>query len=329
MPRVQEGYAAGVNSVYIVNCVDIQFVSCIIGRVAHLLTKYCYRTAIFLIVVCLPAVWVHPLHAGSSETDRPQVVSRQEIVEAMRQRGDYDPTATTNGARFQAEVALYLVRQARERDPEGPPLFLGHEAWFQAFLEVTGRTVETAPMYALLAYRHEQDMEIDYRTDRVIREVKKGDRPKLAVNVVIWWPKKAGGTARYSYQDTLSTPRLKVTNRRVMTYRLLDFGDRVVYDGIKGLTGRPTSGILGFLFRIIGEGRVVQSRMAISEDGLQVSRARAKKAFMGVTATVTVSPDGRTEKDVPEDRPDLMALEERLKRPLEIDYVPLGAFKER
>ena len=58
-----------------------------------------------------------------------------------------------------------------ERDPDGPPLFIGHEEWFRSFLAVTGHTEHTAPRYALLNYRYEQNMEVDYRLDRVIREV--------------------------------------------------------------------------------------------------------------------------------------------------------------
>ncbi|MYF16419.1 MAG: hypothetical protein F4215_03125, partial [Gemmatimonadetes bacterium] len=54
-----------------------------------------------------------------------QVVSRTEIIEAMRQCSDYDPTATTNGARFQGEMILYLAQKARARDPQGLPLFIG------------------------------------------------------------------------------------------------------------------------------------------------------------------------------------------------------------
>ena len=75
------------------------------------------------------------------------VVDRSEVLEAMRQHGDYDPTATTNGARFQAEAVLYLARQARDRDPDGLPLFIGYEDWFRAFLAVTGRTEHTAPQF--------------------------------------------------------------------------------------------------------------------------------------------------------------------------------------
>ena len=107
----------------------------------------------------------------------------------------------------------------------------------------------------------------------------------------------------------------------MITYRLLDFGDWAVYDEIEGITGRPMSGVLALLFQVIGEGHITHSRMAISEDGIQVSRATAEKAFMEVTTTVTVYPDGTMEKDVPADRSDLLELERRLKQPLEIDYV--------
>ncbi|MDE2799712.1 MAG: hypothetical protein OXI94_13710, partial [Gemmatimonadota bacterium] len=234
-----------------------------------------------------------------------QVVSRAEIVEAMRQCGNYDPTATTNGVRFQGEMILYLAQKARARDPQGLPLFIGYENWFRAFMAVTARTEDAMPQYAQLSYQHKQNMEVDYRVGRVIREIVEAPTPELAVNVRIWWEDQPGKPDRYSYMDTLSTPNLKVTNRRVMSYRLLDFGNWVAYDEINGLTGRPTSGILGFLFRIIGEGRILQTRMAISKDGLQFNRATAKKGFIKRIDTVTVYPDGKMEKDVPPNRPDL------------------------
>ena len=94
------------------------------------------------------AVWflflqTQALHAAATEGDRLRAVSRQELLEVMNQQKDYDPTATTNGARFQAEVLLGLARQARARDPEGAPLSVNHEDWFQGFLEVIGRTLES------------------------------------------------------------------------------------------------------------------------------------------------------------------------------------------
>ena len=208
-----------------------------------------------------------------------QVVSRAEVVEAMRQCDDYDPIATTNGVRFQGEMILYLAQKARVRDPQGLPLFIGYENWFQAFMEVTARAEDAMPQYALLSYQHKQNMEVDYRIDRVIREIVEAPTPELAVNVRIWWEDQPGKPDRYSYMDTLATPNLRVTNQRVMSYRLLDFGNWVAYDEINGLTGRPTSGILGFLFRIIGEGRILQTRMAISKDGLQINRATAQEGI--------------------------------------------------
>ena len=251
------------------------------------------------------------------------VVGRSDVLEAMQQHyGNYELTVTTNGA-WLADVVFYLARQARERDPDGLPLFIGHEAWFRSFLEVTGRTEDTVPEYALLNYRYEQNMEVDYRLDRVIREVVEGPMPELALNVRVSWEDGPGRPDWYSYLDTLSPPRFKVTNRQVITYRLLDFGDWIVYDEIEGITARPESGVLALLFQLIGEGRMTHSRIAIAKDGIQVSWTTAEKAFMEVTTTVTVHPDGTMEKDVPAGRSDLLELEKRLKQPLEIDYVEL------
>jgi hypothetical protein len=42
-----------------------------------------------------------------------------------------------------------------------------------------------------------------------------------------------------------------------------------------------------------------------------------------VETTVTVYADGRTEKDLPANRPDLVALEARLKQALEVEYLPM------
>jgi hypothetical protein len=253
----------------------------------------------------------------------PRPVGRQEILQAMRESQGYDPTATTNGVRFQSEVLRRLARQARARDPAQAPLFIDHQEWFRAYLEKTGLSAERAPLFMRLAYDHAQDMEVDYRRERVLEGVEPGPPPQLALNVCIWWPEGADRPRKYSYEDLLASPRVKVTNERLLSYRLLDFGDMTVFGDIRGLRGRPTSGILGLLFQLIGEGHLVENRMAVSEDGLQVSRARARKSFFEVVSTVTVYPDGRMEKDLPPGRPDLAALEARLKRPLKLVHPPL------
>lgn len=261
--------------------------------------------------------------SATSRSPEARVVSSEEILVAMRGSQGYDLTATANGARLQAEVLFRLIQEAQARDPQGPPLFVGREEWFTAYLERTGLAAEKAPLYVRLAHEHGQDLEVEYRVGRVVEAVAQGPLPRLAANVRIWWPERKGGRNSYSYDDVLSTPRLRVTNKRVISYRLLDFGDMVVYGEIEGLFGRPTSGVLGLLFDIIGEARVEENRMAISADGLQISRARGRKAFIEKTLTLTVYPDGRTERDLPPNRPDLVALETRLKQPLKVTYRPL------
>ena len=250
-------------------------------------------------------------------------LSREQILAAMAPSRGYDVRATTNGARFQSEVLRRLAREAQAGDPGQQPLFIGHEEWFSAYLEKAGVAAEAAPLFVQLSHRFRQDMEIDYGADRVVSPGSSGPAPSLAINVCIWWPEERGIADSYSYEDALSTPRLRVTNERVITYRLLELPDMVLFGDVEGLRGRPTSGILGLLFRLIGEGRVVENRMALSADGLQVARARAKKALFEVVSTVTVYPDGRTEKDVPAGRTDLASLEAVLKRPLAFRFRPM------
>ena len=246
-------------------------------------------------------------------------VTTDQIAEAMRRCSGYDPTATTNGGRFQAEVLLHLA-DAAERRGVAAPLFVGHQEWFDALLDVRGLTAARAPLYCRLARDFGQDLAYEFRTEKVVERVVKGPKLRRALSVLVGWPATNGKPDRYSFEDLLSRPTLQVTNHRRVSYRLLAFEDRVMLDGIDGLTGRPNSGALGLLFSVIGEGRVVEYRMAVAKDGLQVSRARAKKAFFEVESTVTVQPDGKAEKDVPKNRPDLAALDGKLAEPVEVRY---------
>lgn len=265
------------------------------------------------------------LIAGAGEARAAgRVVSRAELLAAMRASRGFDPTATTNNPRFQAEVLLQLLRSAASADPEAAHLFLGHREWFDAYLERTGLAAERAPLFARLALEHRQDLEVDARPGRVVEGVVAGPPPRLAANVTIGWPAGRPDKQRYSYDDTLAIPDLRVTNERVIVYRLVDYGDLVVYDEIEGLRGRPTEGFLGFLFDVIGEGSVRWNRMALSTDGLQVARARATKGPFAVESTITVFPDGRVEKDLTPGRPDLVPLEQRLLEKRKLRYRPLG-----
>lgn len=261
------------------------------------------------------------LLAGAGVVAPPRALGQQEILEAMNASQGYNVTATTNGPRFQAEVLMRLARKARAEQPDGPGLLIGHAEWFFAYLARTGLTEEKAPTYMRLSYEHQQDLEIDYRTERVI-DGEGPDRPEFAALVRMWWPDRPGAPASFSYVDLASTPQLKVTNQRRIVYRLLEVNGMVVYGQIEGLRGRPTSGLLGALFQVIGEGDLKESRMMLSYDGLQISRTRAEKWAIGVTQTVTVYPDGRAEKDLPANRPDLVGIAARLEAPLRIRYRP-------
>jgi len=274
------------------------------------------RHALLLALATLLATT--PVRAATPE--EPSRVSFEEIRAAMAQIRGYDFLATANGGRFQAEVLLSLARSAQEKRPQGPPLLVGHDEWFRALLQVAGIPAERASTYARQAWLHKQDVVMEYRPSRVIRQVIQGPSPHMALDVTISWPAAPGAPSEYSYEDTQSTPHLKVTNKRVITYHLLDYGDMVAVDQMEGLTGRPTTGALGVLFSVIGEGHIVEYRMVVTPDGLQVSRGRARKAFFDVATTLTVRPDGRTEKGVP-DEPRFRDIKRRLTAPLEIRYV--------
>ena len=239
----------------------------------------------------------------------------------MRQHGDYDILATTNRGRFTSELLLLLVREAREQPGSIRPLYIDSEDWFYAYIETAGVTADEAPESTVLGMEHGQRLLLEFRPGRVVNVVKKGPVPELAVNVRAWWPEAAHPADKYSFTDTTSTPKLKVTTHREITYRLLEFEDMVVIDKMDGVTGRPLTGVLGKLFAVIGEGALKYSRSTVTGDGLQVIRAKSKK-ILTVWATVVVTPDGIATKGVPDDRPDLKAIEVRLKSDLEIDYVP-------
>ena len=273
--------------------------------------------------VLLAALFPSGAGAQSCSAD---TVSHEELGEALRfaarSHRDYDIQATTNTTRLLSAVYLRLARRALNEDRDGGVLFIPADRLFSEYLNVAGLDGEDeAPEAQRLAYQYDQGVHIDYHGDSIISEIKKGSLPILALNVRAAWPDRPDGIRKYSFVDSLSVPKLKVTNHQVITYRLLDFGDMVAYDKIEGLTGRPLSGLLGALFSVIGEGGVKYSRFILSEDGLQIVRARAKKIFFK-TATVTIQPNGHAEKDLPPDRPDLEEIEERLKQDLDIEYYP-------
>jgi hypothetical protein len=261
------------------------------------------------LVLAVASVGVAPAPAA------PRDVPVERLVAALEPCRGYDLTATANAARMHAEAFLRLIREARAEDPEGRPLRIGHAEWYQACLRRMGLSAEAAPIFVRLAFENRQDTLIDYS----VRDVQSaGEQPLVTAEVHTSWQEGPGRPKSYSYVDTLASPQLRVTNQRVLTYRLLDFGDMVVFAEVRGLRGRPVTGFLGALFDVIGEVPIVESRMAFAGDGTQVARGRGKKGLINVTQTVTVRPDGRAQKGLPPGRPDLVGLEQRLKRPLDL-----------
>jgi len=247
-------------------------------------------------------------------------VPPERLLAAMREVKGYSLTATANGPRLQAEVVLALVHEADAGNAERRPLFIGHREWYEAFLARTELPPSKAPLYVRLPYEIGQDLIVDYRREAVVDAVLQGPSPRVAANVRISWK---GGPGEYSYDDTLSRPNLRVTQKRLITYRLVEYEDRLWYAEVSGLHGRPTTGPLGVLFRLIGEARVAESRSAFLPEGMQVVRGRASKWGIDRTETVTVWPDGHADKGIPPGRPDLVAVEARLQQPLAIRFRPL------
>jgi hypothetical protein len=248
-----------------------------------------------------------------------RTVSREELVLAMARVQGYDIAATTNAPRFGADVFLDLAAAAAG---EEGLLRIRQTDWFPAFLEVSGLSEEQAPPGARLAWQHRQDMLIDFHREQVLDTVRNAPIPDVALAVRIAWPDTVPGPRRYTYEDTLSVPKMRVTSQRVVRYRLLAYSDMIVYDRMEGLSGRPLTGLLGFLFSIIGDATVLQTRIAVSPDEFQVLRARAKKGFISSTSVATFAPNGKGDKGIPADRPDLKDLERTLERSLNVEYRP-------
>jgi len=235
----------------------------------------------------------------------------------MREEQGYNRRVTNNQSRLQTRTLLRLARAARLAHPEGVVLFIDHEDWFQAYLIANELRADEAPLSVRLTREHQYDIQIDAQPGVVVEPVRSGQTPLLALNVV--W-RSRNGPDGYGYRDTLSRPIVEMTYQRTVSYRLLDFGDVVVQDQFGGVSGRPATGALSLLFRLIGQPRVLWSRSAVAADGWQVVVGKGRKGPFVRTVTVTVQPDGVAEVGVPAGRADLAALEHRLRQPIDLTY---------
>ena len=270
-------------------------------------------------------VWVCVLLAptrlhGIQDCPSPRVIPRDELLQAMRQHGNYDIVPTPNWARFQTEVFLNLMHASLARDSRGGVILIPAEDWYQAYVEVARLTPGAIHEGTRLAREVGQMTLLDFRRDGVVRTWQSTQSLKLAANARIFWPDSVR-RSKISYRDTLTDPKLQVTFHRVITYRLLELDSMVLYDDMRGVYGRPTSGVLGFLFSVFGEGELVESRLAFARDDFVVVRARSKK-ILSKTVTVVVHPKGRGDSGVPAGRADLSDLEQLLRQPIEVEYLP-------
>jgi hypothetical protein len=251
-------------------------------------------------------------------------VSKEELVSAMRRQQSlgYAIEAIANAPRLQAGVFLDLAGRQAQGDPPSRPLRIGHQEYFDALLEVTGLTPESAPTYVRAAHEFREDYLIDGRVENVIERIERGERPERALNVKVGWPPSPDAPTSYSYEDRSTRPHVEVTHKQVSAHRVLVFGDVIVFDQIRGVTGRATSGVLGAIFSLLGKAKAVQTRFAFAADGAQVSLTTAKKLFT-VTQPVTIYPDGTVRAGVPPQRRDLIQLLEAVKElDFDIVYVP-------
>lgn len=249
----------------------------------------------------------------------PYRVSRDEILRAMAAHGSYSLTATTTSMRFGAETLLELVRRRQREAPESTRLFIDQSDWFTAHRETAGATYGDMSEAARAGFEHHQDALVDYGP-HIVEQVVEGPAPKLALDVTIFWPNAADAPSAFSYTDTLSVPRVQVHDRRVIRFKLVAYEDMLLFDQIDGISVKPL-GLLSAIFAVVGKPDLQQTRVAVSRDQWQVMAGKVK-LFPGVSRTgiAAIAPDGRGQRHIPGDRPDLEALEQRIERPVKLRY---------
>ena len=94
--------------------------------VTEKMNKFIYTILQTLLIPCFVASQSMLMQNSQSFSQSIERVSSQKLLQAMQSKSGYDPTMSTNVARFQAEVLLSLVEKAVENDPAGTSLFIGH-----------------------------------------------------------------------------------------------------------------------------------------------------------------------------------------------------------
>ena len=244
-------------------------------------------------------------------------VGVDELREVIASIDGYDITATTNQGRFVADVLLGLAADFSARDPDGLPFEIAPEGFFDAVVSVAGIEPEEMPISFRRALEVGQVFTVDYRQARLVEGGAAAGEIEQALAVSVRWPDD--GPDHYEYEDTDASPNVLLRYESEVNYRLVRLQDRVLYDDVEGLSGRPTSGALGALFRVLGRASIQSSHFAVADDQTLVAYTRGRRLF-SFSTLATVRPDGSTSREVPDDRDDLEAMGERLSRLPDIRY---------
>ncbi len=272
------------------------------------------------VLLCL-GIGPAPPRVSAQSCEMPPQVSRREILQAMSAHGPYSLTSTTTSMLFGSRALLELVRQRRRQVPGETHFFIDHADWFSAHLATAGVSYAEMSESARAAYEHKQDILVNYGP-QVVEEVLEGPTPITSLDVMIFWPDSNGAPREFSYHDTLSVPKMDAFNQRVIRFRVLEYDSMLVFDEVTGISVRPV-GFLSALFAVLGKPDLKETRIAVSKDYWQVMRGRVK-IFPGISKTgvASIEPSGVGHEKIPRDRPDLRALAQRLRQPLELRYGP-------
>jgi hypothetical protein len=248
--------------------------------------------------------------ASSNALARP--VARSDLVEAFRAQKalGYRLDRIGHAARMQAGVLLHLAARAEAADASAAALRVDHRDYAAAFGEATGLGRDAWPGFVRAAAEVGEDLLVEHRLSDIVDGMPPAGL-RRALNVKAGWPPGPSVPAGYRVLDTSSDPHVETMREQIGTWRVLDYGDMVVQDEIQGVSGRATSGLLGAVFTVLGQARVLQSRFATAADGLLVVRTAVRSGFT-VTQSATVTPDGVVRPGLLPNRPDLEAIEDRL-----------------
>jgi hypothetical protein len=273
-------------------------------------------------ILTAPGGSPHARAAPVDGCDQAYRVTYDEMLQAMATHGAYNLTATTTSMRFGTEALLKLVHRRQQEAPGATRLFIDQSDRFAAHRQTAGVSYDQMSVAARSGFEHHQDVTVDYGPG-MVQQVLEGPAPVLALDVTMAWPDSGDAPTSFTYKDTLSVPRVEVHDRRVIRFKLVEYSDMLLYDEIDGISVKPL-GFMSAIFALVGKPDLKQTRVAVSADWL-VMRGRVK-VFPGIskTATAVIEPGGLGHENIPADRSDLQALEQRLEQPLKLKYQAPG-----